>query len=274
MSIEVLTMWYNEAQLAPYFLKHYAYADRITLLYDADTSDNTLEIVRSAPNVSVIPFHFPDMMDDELKRDFLNAQYRQSQCDWLLCVDADEFVFYKESGTFVYDLHDFLAERSKYDVFYVTLYQIYRHADDMDLNPGEYPVPQRRHGDPNVTHGMNALYNKPALVRTGLNIQWTPGCHAVKLYSPPLRTLGLRRAVRMFFHEHTLPSLKIAPFPLLGAHWSMADPSFAVERRVKNRKERQSKNNLTKGMTRQHHTVTEESIMSEFNQHMHDVLLF
>ncbi len=274
MSIEILTMWYNEAQLAPYFLRHYAYADKITLLYDTDTTDNTLEIAQAAPNVQVIPFRFPDMMDDELKRDFLNAQYRRSACDWVLCADADEFVFYKEGDKFCYDLRPFLAERPGYDLFYVTLYQIYRHADDFDLNPKLYPVPQRRHGDPNVTKGINAMYNKPILARNGLNMQWTPGCHTINLKHPPLRKLNLRKLTAMFFYEFIIPSVKISPFSLLGAHWSMADQSFAVERRIKNRRARQSQNNLAKGLTRQHHTVTEEGIMNEFSHHMYDVKLF
>jgi hypothetical protein len=272
MSLEVLTMWYNEAYLAPFFLKHYAYADKITLVYDADTTDNTLEIVKSWPNVHVVPFRFPDMLDTELKQDFLNAQYRQTECDWVLCVDADEFVFYKDAGDFCYDLRPFLVERPGYHLFYVTLYQIYRHEDDADLDPDRYPVPQRRHGDSNVTQGFNAMYNKPILARKGLNIRWTPGCHAVK--HPPLRKLSLRRLAKMFLREFTFSSLRISPFSLLGAHWAMADPVFAVERRVKNRRARLSRNNLAKSMSYHQYTVTEESLMNEFAQHQKDPLVF
>jgi len=45
-TIEVLTMWHNEAFLAPFFLKHYAFADSIRVIDDVDTSDNTKEIIR------------------------------------------------------------------------------------------------------------------------------------------------------------------------------------------------------------------------------------
>jgi hypothetical protein len=269
-SLEVLTMWYNEAYLAPFFLKHYAYADKITLLYDADTTDNTLEIAKSYPNVSVIPFRFPDMMDDELKRDLLNAQYKRAECDWVLCVDADEFVFYKKAGDFCYDLRRYLDDNPGYDLFNVTLYQVYRHIDDVALDPDLYPVPQRRHGDPNVTEGINALYNKPILVRKGQDICWSPGCHFIEFLPPSL----LRKFAALFMRLFALSPVTISPIPLMGAHWSMADPIFAVERRVKNRRARQSKNNLAKNLTFHHHAVTEESIMAEFEQHMHDPRLF
>ena len=288
MSIEVLTMWYNEAYLAPFFLKHYAYADKITLLYDADTSDNTLKIVESYPNVHVVPFQFPDMMDDELKRDFLNTQYRQTECDWVLCVDADEFVFYKKGNEFCYDLHPFLDGNPEYDLFYVTLYQIYPHADDAELDPDMCPVPQRRYGDPNVTKGHNSMYNKPILVRKGLDMYWTPGCHEIDLVlRNGLNMLWVPGCNRMTFRGHPLKKIAanfmktcmifpagISSVPLLGAHWAMAAPAFAIERRIENRKKRQSRNNLEKGMTVQHHNVTEESIMREFAQHKNDPQLF
>ena len=288
MSIEVLTMWYNEAYLAPFFLKHYAYADKITLLYDADTTDNTLEIVNSFPNVHIVPFQFPDMMDDELKRDILNTQYRQTECDWVLGVDADEFVFYKKENDFCNDLHPFLNDNLGYDVFYVTLYQVYRHEDDADLDPDMPPVPQRRHGDPNVTKGWKALYNKPILVHKGLDMSWSNGVHGIKLALRNGLNIHWRDCHnKMKFSGHPLKKFiakfmkifgifpgKISPTPLLGAHWSMADPGFALERRIKNRKERQSKNNLAKGMGIQNHTVTEKDIMDKFARHKNDPQLF
>lgn len=48
MSIEIITMWYNEEALAPFFLKHYSWADKITLLYDEETSDKSLDIIAKA----------------------------------------------------------------------------------------------------------------------------------------------------------------------------------------------------------------------------------
>jgi hypothetical protein len=244
-------MWYNEEYLAPFFLKHYSWVDKISLLYDKDSTDNTRAIAESYPNVRVIPFHFPDMMDDKLKCDYINEQYRRAECDWVLAVDADEFVFYKEREEFVYNLNCFLLENFQYDLFVVALYQVYRNKRDIDLDPDIPAVPQRRYGDPNITHGVNASYNKPILVRKGMDFAWHVGCHYIKT-----------KEVRVY------------PKKLLGAHWSMADPAFSVERRVKNRRARQSRNNLEKKMTVQHHHVTVKSIMKEFACHYDDPQVF
>ncbi len=246
-------MWYNEAFLAPLFLRHYDYADRIVLLYDLDSNDDTREIASACPGVRVVPFRFPDMMDDEFKIALINKQYRRAECDWVLLADADEFVFRKEGENFVNDIRPYLAGRPECTHHVVTLYQIYRHATDKDIDPDLPAVPQRRHGDPNTTVGINSLYNKPILVRRGLDLAWEPGCHHLR---------------------KTRERLLAGPEYLPGAHWSMADPAFAVERRVKNRRERQSRNNLEKGLTMQHHTVTVAGIMAEFAAHAHDPQLF
>jgi hypothetical protein len=251
MSFEIITMWYNEEYLAPFFLKHYSWAEKISLLYDDDSTDNTLDIVRLYPNVQIIHFRFPDMMDDDINQDYINNQYHQAECDWVLAVDADEFVFYKEREEFVYNLEEFVSKNMQYDIFIATLYQIYRNKIDSDLNPSLPPVPQRRYGDPNVTDGINKLYNKPILLRKGMYASWRHGCHHI-----------------------TAEGARFCPEKLLGAHWSMADPAFSVERRVKNRRARQSRHNLEKQLTVQHHHVTVKSIMAEFACHSDDPRVF
>lgn len=258
-------MWYNEEFLAPFFLKHYAWADRITLLYDRDTTDNTRAIATAYPNVHITPFRFPDMMDDALKIDIINKVYTESKADWVLCVDADEFVFFKEDGVFQYDLPRYIEKHPGYDLFFVSLFQIYRHSDDADLDPALPAIPQRRHGDPNITTGINLLYNKPILIRGGLerSIAWSPGCHSIRIDKDEYSITS-----------HAAAPIAIAPATLMEAHWAMADPAFAVERRVKNRRLRQSKNNLEQKMTVQHHDVTVKSIMKEFAEHMNDPQLF
>jgi hypothetical protein len=252
MKVEIITMWYNEEFLAPYFLRHYSWADKISLLYDLDSTDNSLALAEACPNVHIIPFRFPDMMDDEIKMNLINKQYSGTECDYVLSVDADEFAFYKHGEEFRYDLRPILETHDNCDLFRIALYTIYRHSEDSDLDPSLPAIPQRRHGVQNIL--ADITYIKPILVRAGLHVTWGVGCHNI------------------FFAKQHEPD--IFPHFLLGAHWVMADPAFAVERRIKNRRERQSKNNLTKGMTIQHHHVTVASLISAFARHANDPLLF
>ncbi len=41
IKISVISVWYNEEKLAPFFLEHYRFADAIHIAVDADTCDGT-----------------------------------------------------------------------------------------------------------------------------------------------------------------------------------------------------------------------------------------
>jgi hypothetical protein len=240
-------MWYNEAFLAPFFLRHYDYANKIYLLLDTDTDDDTRKICNRYGNVEIEDFTFPDMMDDSLKIKKINEVVAAQKADWVFAVDADEFIFpaYGEEVTPV-------LMRQTANLLYAQMWQVYRHATDADLDPLQPAIYQRRHGDPNITTGINSAYVKPIIVRPEIGIGWRPGCHAYKANE----------------------KISISPERFLGAHWQMADVNMAIDRRIKGRRERQSKNNLQSGMTYQHHHITEDAIRAECLAHMHDPQVF
>ena len=251
VSVEIVTAWYNEAFLAPLFLRHYAFADRITILYDLDTTDDTRAIAADFPNVSLIPFRFPHKFDNMMKQRLINHQYHKSCCDFVLGVDADEFVFYKDaSGGLCWDLPAWLRQYDTHDVFYVRLYSVYPHRDDVPLNRDLPAVPQRRHGDPDVPSG----FCKPALIRAGLKANWWVGCHKL-IVDPAARVAE-------------------SPVPLLGAHWNKADQALALRRILRDRVERLSVNDVKHNFCTHYYYVTEKKLLHEFAQHADDPLLF
>ncbi len=242
--VEVITIWYNEAFLAPFFLNNYAFADHIRIIDDVETKDNTYEIVCKYRNASIEYIQFPDGFDNDIAVAKLNKCYGESKADWVIAVDADEFVFSD-------DLHNTLISNNA-DVFYVRLYQVYRNVNDKDLDPSIPTKIQRRHGDENAVKGQNKAGMKPIVVRTGLkNMKWMPGQHNI-------------------WNRHRyVTSSKILP----GVHWMMADPSFCVERRMRGRM-RQSKQNIIRGNSSHYNTITEEQVREELSQHLNDQRLF
>lgn len=249
MKVEVITMMYNEEFLAPFFMGHYSWVDKVKVFIDMDTTDNTELIVRNYPNAEVYKFQFPDMMNDQLKVDFLNEAYRSSRADWVILVDADEFVFQNMNP----DIRQFLAEETA-EVVVSTLYQVYRHRTDSDLDIFKPAIIQRRHGIANEGFDQRcgfslALYNKPIVARGGLKISWTAGNHFIK-------------------YEQAMPVMSTRV--LSGAHWAMADPCFCIERRCKGRRDRQSKFNIENKMTIQHQGITEEDVRAECEAHLDD----
>jgi len=247
MKIAIVTMWYNEAFLAPFFLSHYGYADKIHLLLDADTHDDTRAICGRYGNVEIEDFIFPDMMDDILKVKKINEVVAAQTADWVFAVDADEFIF-PPGGE---NASDVLSQQTT-NLLYAQMWQVYRHVTDADLDPSRATIYQRRHGDPNVSVGNNLIYAKPIIVRPEIGIAWNVGCHS---YQKNER-------------------IEVSKNIFLGTHWQMADVNMAIDRRIKGRRERQSKRNLEAGYTVQHHHITEEEIREECLAHMSDPQVF
>lgn len=121
----------------------------------------------------------------------------------------------------------------------VALHEVFRHKDDGNLSLNISVKAQRCHGF------LDQRYIKPIVVKSGLGIAWTPG-------------------------NHTIRGLETPPALYEGAHWSNADPCFCVNRRVKNRKERQSQHNLQAKLTYQHHNITEKDVINYCKEHEDD----
>lgn len=241
MRIEVITVWYNEAFLAPFFLRHYSFADRITLFYDMDTTDDTLRIANQFANVRAVPFRFSSGFSSEEKQRLINWRYRQSDCDWVLGVDADEFVFYKtKEDVFCNDIRPFIRHYSGYDIFKAPLHSVFPHKSEGPLDPALPAVPQRRHGNPTLLQG----FIKPVLLKAGLDVLWWVGCHAL---------VG-----------DALPAYKESPQLLYGAHWHKADLTMALERILRNRVPRIGKRDKEKKLSVHYTRESEQSLREEF----------
>ncbi len=250
MRIGIITMMYNEEQMAHFFCNHYKDVDEIRVLLETDTDDKTESILLSYNNIKIIPCHIEEGLDDSQKVRIINEQLNLIKCDWVYVVDPDEFIFpasWENSKEFL--------KRQEGDIILAWLYQVYRHKDDKDLDYNDLPVPQRLHGDPDRLStwqsehtAANIYYVKPIVIRPGIGIQFKPGNHELE-------------------KEFNLCAERYS-----GVHWQMADPSLAISRRLL-RKKRFSKENKEKGYGYQHFTVTKNDIVLACNSHKNDMVL-
>lgn len=240
MNIAACTVWYNEEDFAPFFLRHYLYVDKIFVLVDSATDDFTREILGQYHNVEQREIVFPEEGVDEDQKisEIMNVYEECYDYDWFYNVDADELIFPPDG------LHPYSFLRScNESVIRADLIQVYRHESEKDLDYSlDRAFEQRRHGTRTLMiNGADQghLYHKPIIVRTyGVNPVWCPGNHT-------LQHVG-----------------KVCEKSFLGAHWAMADEDIAIKRRL-SRKARQSKNNLAKGYNIHQKDITEESIREE-----------
>lgn len=258
-------MWYNEEFMAPFFLNHYSWVDKIHIILDADTSDRTESIARQFPNVEINSFRFPDMMDDIIKSAVVSQKYGMIRdADYVMIVDSDEFIF-------PYDLTATVKEhlaRTPRDIYFINLWQIYKHEADLPLNSAVPVYLQRRHGDPDMESPENICYLKPIVARGGLDIFWGIGNHYVVYQGAKLewssRQLSQGLPLTVAMERNSM---------LQGSHWRLVDLDETIKRRIRDRRERQSMVNLDRGLTSHYHRITEEDILREYESHKHDPLV-
>jgi len=248
MKVSVLSKMYNEVLIAPFFLDHYSFADEIIVNLDVDSNDGTIELLEKSPQVKI---HWSTCIGGQNERIFTEEENKlASECksDWLFYVDADEFLFPPNNLSINQAL-----ELANGNVIYASMWQVYKHETDKELDYNEPALFQRRHGDPNRTDGYNAHYNKPTIIKPEINIKWHEG------------------------HQYYFENEKIKVTDNIvfdGAHWRLPDIKMTIERRILGRKNRFSEESLVNGWGGQHFDITVEKILAEYEEHKNDPILF
>lgn len=243
MAISVISAWYNEEIIAPYFLAHYEdWVDNIVIILDSDTKDSTPDILKKHPKVKIVNYTYPNGFDDKIKVSQLLNQYKLAKSGYAIVVDSDEFVL----------PYPF----SNFNVFRVKFLHPYRHKTDKDLDPNNKPIIyQRRHGveynvyDPDKNH-----YIKPCVAKIGLDVFWEPGQHAV-------------------YQKNGTAVDLICPELLTGMHWQCADPSIVLYRHTKNRLNRNGPDNIAAGFGTHFHLFTEQNVINDCTNHLNDEII-
>ncbi len=232
MNVEIITCMYNEEFLLPFFLKHYDWVDKITILFGEDSTDESKSILEKNPKVEIIPLTMPNGIDDGIKTEKINEAYLRSNAEWVLILDSDEFAFLGRD--------DLNRIGSEYNLARISFPHVYRHQSEGDLDLSRPVEEQRRHGY------LAQEYIKPSLARGGQDLLWNVGAHGVT------------------------GKYRINPGIFSGAHWANADPCFCIERRIKGRKERLSPTNIEKKWGHGNFSISRESISAECKAHEND----
>lgn len=246
MKISVISRWYNEEFLAPFFLKHYSYADEVFIMLDKTTTDKSEEIIRRYPNTQIGYFDHGGVMNDRLLADIMSDLCAKMKSDWVIYVDADEFVFPvgMENARMV-------LSQADGNLIETWFRWVYRHLTDADLDPTKPAIWQRRHGGKYmIVPGCSDKFMKSCIVKPETLICWTPGTHG--------------------YHESG--RIQISKTYFDGVHWQMADVENAVKRMIDGREKRLSAENIRHGWGVRH--LTEEKIRAECEGHLNDPRLF
>jgi glycosyltransferase involved in cell wall biosynthesis len=94
MKVWVFTICFNEAEILPWWLRHYeTFAERI-IVYDEQSTDGTREILKAHPKVEVREWPHKGLDDVQFVH-CINSAYHEAagKADWVMWPDADELLY-------------------------------------------------------------------------------------------------------------------------------------------------------------------------------------
>lgn len=199
MIIHVFSIMRDEEAILPYFLRHYsAFADKIFVL-DDHSIDRTVEIAKAHDKVELVDFNYEGgLNEDEHTLAFVEAykKYSRGIADWVICVDADEFIYHKD----IKSVFEAQRERGR---------QVLK-ARGYNMFSASYPKTDKQLYEVCNMGLRNTLYDKQVIFDPSLDISFTSGRHkailpeGINFYSCKLVLLHYRYLDK----ESTLNRLK------------------------------------------------------------------
>jgi len=240
MKITVISVWYNEAILAPFFLTHYSYVDKIHIFLDTATNDGTEEMCKQYGNVEIEKFSFPsNMFDEKIKMRKINNFITELKSDWVYVLCSDEFIFPETK-----ELARTVLARQTANLLYAKMWQSWRHKTETDLDPFNPSVYQRRHGSL-LYKKRTKLYNKPIIAKPEIGIGWKKGQHSY-----------LKNE-----------EIVISKEKFVGCHWKNADIDSAVAERMERCERMRGQQNIDR-------YALEEGMRKKAEEHLNDPQMF
>lgn len=165
MKIEAYILVNNEEKLMPYIMRHYSKFSHVILL-DNNSNDRTIKIGHRM-GAEIWKYQVPDEMNDKVNMDIKNNCWKQSQADWVIVIDADEFVYHP-------DLIGFL-EKTNATIIAPQWCEMY--SEKFPTTKGQI-YEEVKTGRVGHCHGHSKInLFRPSQIR---EMNWDAGCHNAK----------------------------------------------------------------------------------------------
>jgi glycosyltransferase involved in cell wall biosynthesis len=92
MKIETYVLVNNEELLVPYIMRHYGQYGKVIFI-ESNSTDRTVELATTLGGW-VHKYNIPDELDNIAMLDMKQSCWKGSEADWVMVVDADEFIYH------------------------------------------------------------------------------------------------------------------------------------------------------------------------------------
>ena len=167
MIIHLYSCCYNEKDLLPYYLRYYEKVVDKIIVYDNLSNDGSVDILKSHDKVELKSFE-TDGVNDVVMTHIYNTAYKESDADWVVCADIDEFLV----STRV-NLRDTLQEMYDNGVIIPKIISYQMISENFIVSDEQiYNVVKTGVRDP--------VYDKTAIFRGDVDINYFYGRHSAK----------------------------------------------------------------------------------------------
>lgn len=167
LRVWLYTIFSNEAQLLPFFLRHYAPACDRLIFYDCGSTDNSRALIEAVPNAVVLPYSDFPVMDSVSAARFASEAYHAARglADFVIWVDCDEFLW--PGSVF---LRETLRSYQRQGIRAIK-------AQGYQMLSDSFP-----NGDASITDQVrlgirDSEYDKTCIFDPNLSLRWRPGRH-------------------------------------------------------------------------------------------------
>jgi len=194
--IETFVLCNNEERLIPYVCRHYLQFSKVILL-ESNSTDRTVEIATQM-GAEVWRYDVPDEINDQWFLKLKNNCWKESRADWVIIVDADEFVYHPQI--------EIALKRSPFPIIQPRFYNMY--SEMFPTTEGQI-YEEVTKGVEQVAPKAKMNIFKPSIKE----INYFPGCHeafptARVNNESGIMTLHMRNLGKEFVVERNLRAQK------------------------------------------------------------------
>lgn len=191
MRIIVFSVCYNQAEILPFWLRHYsAFADEISV-FDERSNDGSRELLQANPKVIMREWPFNSGIDETMFLDVAYEWYPRSHpaFDWVIWADTDEFVYHP-------DIRSSLAkaDESGFNVIETEGFNMVNDGLPKDDGRQIWEICKRGVWAP--------VYSKPIVFKPNVTIRWTRGKHHIEHAESPGTKSWLFSKIKLLHYRY------------------------------------------------------------------------
>lgn len=160
MRITLYTFCYNEKDILPYFLNHYSKIVDKIVVFDNQSTDNSVEILKSFEGceIEIRDYDTNNQIQDDTLMWTKNNCWKNDNSDYIIVVDIDEFLYHP-------NLREFIESNPDIDYFKPVGYDMVSDGVPTDYTKQIYEI--IREGAYSVNYSKKVLFKREFVTETG-----------------------------------------------------------------------------------------------------------